>query len=914
VTDRLEPSEPAIARFVDALFRYADPETFVSLRAFDQFRRDVPPVLIEGVQVGEDVAGVVYRAVRAAGNTANRPEPVVFAPPVATFRGDRKASMAEMANGVALSVEMDAGDPQRALAQLAFLIGPPTVVVASGGEWTNPDTGEVFQKQHFHWRLTEPTRTEAEHRRLQAAREMAAALVGADPTAAPPCHPLRWPGSWNRKRNPKLADIIGGDDTAEIDLQEACDRLEEAVEAAGLRGMDEGSRASGEPQAAIDLIISALAAIPNEDLHWDDWTKMGLAMWRATGGSAEGLNAWADWSAKSKKHEDQACVDRWKHFAAHPPSRIGAGSIFFRAKALGWQRPIRAGQSTKAGPDDYEVPPYTEEDIRDPGEPQPEPGFRPPPPGEETASRQRRARGEPAQIAWQSPIDFLADDEETGVPELRPHHLPEALWGFVQDTAERMGVDPASVALTAIVTCASIISDDWEIQPKRFDDEWTENPRLWGGIVGDPSVLKSPVLKACTKPIDKIEMRARKAHEEALERYKVQHKEWKDAKGSPADEPRKPRAVRYLVGDTTVEKLGELLRTDGEAQYRAPARKVLVRSDELAELLGSFDRYKSGGSGSSDRGAYLRLYNGGPHPIDRIGRGSFTVPNWSACIIGGIQPDVFKAIATNTKEDGLMQRFMFCVPGPTGEGQDRTPNASAVKRYEALLEALAALEPPRSALGSTLPSVVLHEAAHVHRESIRDLVRALSGMPDVPGRLKAAYGKWSGLFARLALTFHLIEAADTTVRTGQRPRTQILGEETAGRVAAYMEEILLPHLLRADAVIYTTQQAAHAQWIAKFIMAQGKERITVRDIMRSYKALKAPEQRRELAAAMENLVSMAWLLPEQPDTPAASQTAWIVNPLVLKRFADRGRAERERRAKVREKMGELIRNRVRRGV
>jgi hypothetical protein len=908
VTDRLEPSEPAIARFVDALFRYADPETFVSLRAFDQFRRDIPPVLIEGVQVGEDVAGVVCRAVRAAGNTANRPEPVVFAPPVATFRGDRKASMADMANGVALSVEMDAGDPQRALAQLAFLIGPPTVVVASGGEWTNPETGEVFQKQHFHWRLTEPTRTEAEHRRLQAAREMAAALVGADPTAAPPCHPLRWPGSWNRKRNPKLADIIGGDDTAEIDLQEACDRLEEAVEAAGLRGMDEGSRASGEPQAAIDLIVSALAAIPNEDLHWDDWTKMGLAVWRATGGSAEGLNAWADWSAKSKKHEDQACVDRWKHFAAHPPSRIGAGSIFFRAKALGWQRPIRAGQSTKAGPDDYEVPPYTEEDVHGPGEPDPEPSFRRPEANRETSAGRGRARAG-AEPAWQSPIDFLAEDETTGVPELRREHVPEALWDFVTDTADRMGVDPASVALTAIVTCASVVTDDWELQPKRFDYEWTEQPRLWGGIVGDPSVLKSPVLKACTKPLDKIEMRARKAHDEAMERYQKEHAAWKKAKGEAVDEPRAPKAVRYLVGDTTVEKLGELLRTDAQSQYRAPAKKVLVRSDELAELLGSFDRYKGGGSGSSDRGAYLRLYNGGPHPIDRVMRGSFTVPNWSACIVGGIQPDVFKAIATNTKEDGLMQRFMFCVPGPTGEGKDREPNAAAISRYSAMMEALTALTPNASQIGTSLPPVVLHADAHQHRESIGDLVRALSSLPDTPGRLKAAYGKWSGLFARISLTFHLVETADAIARTGQRPPTQILSGATARRAAAYMEDVLLPHLLRADAVIYTTAQTGHAQWIAKFILAQGKARVTARDITRAYGALRPPEKRKELGEVMEGLVTMAWVARENPDMPPWEQTAWLINPAVLERFRARGEEERERRAKVREEVGELLRKR-----
>ena len=42
---------------------------------------------------------------------------------------------------------------------------------------------------------------------LRKARWLAAVLVGADRTAAPPAHPLRWPGSWNRKGEPRLAHI-----------------------------------------------------------------------------------------------------------------------------------------------------------------------------------------------------------------------------------------------------------------------------------------------------------------------------------------------------------------------------------------------------------------------------------------------------------------------------------------------------------------------------------------------------------------------------------------------------------------------------------------------------------------------------------------------------------------------------------
>ncbi|MFT8247232.1 bifunctional DNA primase/polymerase, partial [Roseomonas sp. BN140053] len=102
----------------------------------------------------------------------------------------------------------------------------------------------------------------------------------------------------------------------------------------------------------------------------------------------------------------------------------------------------------------------------------------------DTGGRQR-SRPEPQEEPWPEPVDFLADGDLTGVPELRPEHLPDALYGFVTDTAGRMGVDPVSVALAALVACASVIDDSWAIQPKERDYTWTENPRLWGAIVGD---------------------------------------------------------------------------------------------------------------------------------------------------------------------------------------------------------------------------------------------------------------------------------------------------------------------------------------------------------------------------------------------------------------------------------------------
>ena len=128
---------------------------------------------------------------------------------------------------MALSVECDS-NATAALKKLTSVLGKPTAVVASGGVWKNPETGRLEAKLHLHWRLAEPTRDAADHERLREARALAAELVGADKSATSIVHPLRWPGSWNRKTDmPRIARLKTNPES-EIELGEALERLREA--------------------------------------------------------------------------------------------------------------------------------------------------------------------------------------------------------------------------------------------------------------------------------------------------------------------------------------------------------------------------------------------------------------------------------------------------------------------------------------------------------------------------------------------------------------------------------------------------------------------------------------------------------------------------------------------------------------
>ncbi len=79
------------------------------------------------------------------------------------------------------------------------------------------------------------------------------------------------------------------------------------------------------------MIEAALRVIPNHDEDYDSWARIGMAVWRATGGSDDGLDAWDRWSEKSGKYSAHTTAERWEGFGRSPPHSIGAGTIFWLA-------------------------------------------------------------------------------------------------------------------------------------------------------------------------------------------------------------------------------------------------------------------------------------------------------------------------------------------------------------------------------------------------------------------------------------------------------------------------------------------------------------------------------------------------------------------------------------------------------
>lgn len=156
-----------------------------------------------------------------------------------------------------------------------------------------------------------------------------------------------------------------------------------------------------------------------------------------------------------------------------------------------------------------------------------------------------------------------------------------------------------------MVALAAIVGRKIAIRPKRKDD-WTVVPNLWGAIIGRPGVLKIPMLQETTRPITQLEIKAAKRFHEETRRNNAKLMVAEQRRNEAASRIRKairngedadsiaedalayqernaaPIRRRYIVNDSTVEKLGEILNQNPNG--------VLYFRDELIGFLRSLER------------------------------------------------------------------------------------------------------------------------------------------------------------------------------------------------------------------------------------------------------------------------------------------------------------------------------------
>jgi len=496
-------------------------------------------------------------------------------------------------------------------------------------------------------------------------------------------------------------------------------------------------------------------------------------------------------------------------------------------------------------------------------------------------------------IQWPEPLDLFS---ENLAPKVKANQIPAVISDWAFDNAGVIGCDPTFLVMPAIVAAASLLHDEIQVQPERTNPNWRESARLWGAMVGLPSSKKSPALARALSVIKKIDAECNMKEGALKYEYSLQEKAHaanekayidklsKGEKNIPLPvKPDMPEIPRPYAQDFTIEALRDILKHSN--------RGILAERDELSGWFASHDQYKSGGKGGGDAAAWLEVYNGGSRRIERVGVGSIFVKNWSASIIGGIQPEPMRAIAAQLKGDGLLQRFMI-VSGRSGtQGNKQTPIRAYEDSYKQTMRQI----------WDTVPSddpVYLSPGADAIREEIVAKAYSLINMQFISEGLMAHLGKWEGLSARLMLTYHGIECASRHVH----PQACEITEDTAEQVKAFMLEMLLPHATYFYMDIAGGDMGKQLIAVGNLIISRKKGEITLRDIMQGWVGWRHLSESQQ-GAIINRLIDAGWLHTSPEARTAKNRSLvsrYLVNPRLHELFAKQADAEIKRRAEAAE--------------
>jgi hypothetical protein len=452
--------------------------------------------------------------------------------------------------------------------------------------------------------------------------------------------------------------------------------------------------------------------------------------------------------------------------------------------------------------------------------------------------------------------------------------LPPTLLDFVSAQHRAMGADPAAMAMAATTTVAGALHAETCVC---MADGWWEKPIIWTSLVGQPSTMKSPIIDKVTKPLVRID-------HQRDQLWRQQDAAWQQQnKGAKHPAPRPSKPARSVIHDATPEKVAEILS-------REP-RGALMAHDELAGLLGSFERYNSG---SYCRAFYLTCWNGGVFIKDRVGQGArdpyaeIRVENLALSLLGGIQPDRLSAIR-DLISDGLLQRLLPVLMRPAARGDQSYPVTAVEGAYEKLIQLVHLASPWKYQFDKDALEV---------RDRLLNYLYDVEQLSGLTAPLIGAVGKLKGYYGRIALVLHAAHEHDAMLRGQGLCTGGAISRSTAEAAETIIREFLLPHIFGLyDVVVNGGKERETVRAIAAFVLASDKDRLCSSDLTAGVRRLRG-ETQKKIGEWAERFCAMGWLRPE--DERAAVPKAWLIVPGLREHFAEHREQARAARAAAHE--------------
>ena len=602
--------------------------------------------------------------------------------------------------------------------------------------------------------------------------------------------------------------------------------MPEYIERGDARGFSTDPNDSYQPLTEQE-IKSALSAI-NPDIARTEWIGIGCAVYKQLG-DEKGFEVWDSWSKRGEKYDPRDIGTQWDSLVRADGYGWNAGTILFHANEADpdWRLrlpereiPVKKEPTADQGP----AQPYTGPLLFDPWAPYIVPVF---------------------------PFDTL----------------PPVLQDYIASQSVVIGGDPSALAMAVLATCSGALDHRFRLKMMTHGG-WYVSPRLWVLLVGPPSSRRTPIINAACMPLEEYQTTS-------LRQYQLEMQEYERAKERKAQDLEKPLPPpRYVVWDSTIEKLGEILS-------RKP-KGLLVKRDEVSGWIGSMEQYARGGGSAAHRAFWPKAYDGGGFAIDQIVRGEMYVENLSVSLIGGIQPARLAELKGLTS-DGLLQRFNAVMMREGGLALDRLADSAA---YNELIRTL--IEARHNQLD-------LSKDAHPRLDELRSHIHSIEiASHGLAGGFDTFVGKLAGVAGTLAL---ILTVADDP--TGKNWGFGGVSAATIEKVRRIVIDFLIPHAYE----FYRSNEAAtdgdRLRQLASYVLTSGETRFTASDFTSNVASMRGLKLR-DVNERVSVLVAADWL---DPEIRGLDNRSWKLNEYVIQQFEKRRQLEEEQKQKIAALMG-----------
>jgi hypothetical protein len=449
---------------------------------------------------------------------------------------------------------------------------------------------------------------------------------------------------------------------------------------------------------------------------------------------------------------------------------------------------------------------------------------------------------EPSQInQFQSPV----------IPD---NVIPTLIEDYARASAAASGFCWQAYAMSMLVVISGLASDKIKLH---YKGTWTERPKLWGALIAEPGVGKTPIFKPVTAEMyainEELISESRRMYAEYMSRVKDMEKMKKEDRYEIIPPP-----DLCLVVDTATIEYQQKLASDNP-------RGLTILRGEASSLIRSKDPKKF-----DQVLEMLEYFDGGSRSKGTLKDGMRNIKNWSAAFLTTIQP---QAIAKGNEvllDTGFVQRFLpILLPPQENVRVDLSVDDSA---YRSLCRRIWNLDPNAE--------TVFHfsREAWVLAADWETKIHHMRKSKSISSNFSQHFAKYPIFFLRLILVYHIIDMVENTSNIEVQTRT-------VEQVIALMDQYVFPSSQSFYLSSFSgTGPAAVATKVCERLKTDaylGVWSVTERSLSRNVRAFAeaAPDVRRK---ALQLIESHGWGRKHQEKASNGKMMQTIqINPRVM---------------------------------